>query len=120
MGGHSEKWTAITIERELRDALHGLKRGDESLNDVVQRLYAESAIDSDNMNQAAQDARWLATIPEELAKYQGKCIAVWQKEIIGVGKDSLAASNEAKKKHPDAEPLIMYVPPEGFVGVNAV
>lgn len=71
------------------------------------------------MEHATEDAEWLATIPDELGKYQGKYIAVWKKNIIGVGKDSVEAAKDAKKKYPEVEPLIMYVPPEGFIGRNA-
>lgn len=68
------------------------------------------------MEQATKDAEWLTTIPEELGKYQGKWIAVWKCKIIEVADSEPELMKQLKKKHPAIEPLVMGIPPEGFIG----
>jgi hypothetical protein len=66
------------------------------------------------MEQATKDAEWLTTIPDELGKYQGKWIAVWNCKIIGVADSEPELMNQLKK-HPAIEPLVIGIPPEGSI-----
>jgi hypothetical protein len=71
------------------------------------------------MEDAEEDVDSISRLdPEETAKYAGKYIAIWKKEIIGSGKTGSEARREAKKKIPDSNPTIAAVPPfdSAFIG----
>ena len=45
-------------------------------------------------------------------KYEGKHLAIWDRQIIGIGGDLLEASEQAEHCRPDVEPYFVYVPTE--------
>jgi hypothetical protein len=44
--------------------------------------------------------------PDELAKYAGKWVAIWEDKIIGTGKNEKEAYEDALKNEPEAKPTI--------------
>jgi type I restriction enzyme M protein len=59
--------------------------------------------------ESANDLAWIASNPPELARYEGRYVAISGKRIIGVGDTSTLALEEAKKTDASADPLIMLV-----------
>lgn len=61
---------------------------------------------------------WLADQDTyEIAKYQGKYIAIWKHKIIAIGKTGSEARRKARQKEPNSNPTVFGVPPEeGFIG----
>lgn len=60
--------------------------------------------------------RWGDWVDERMPgfeqKYAGKCLAVWDYEIVGIGDDGWEAGEQARERYPDAIPLIVYVATE--------
>lgn len=58
---------------------------------------------------------WLADQDTcEIAKYQGKYIAIWKHKIIAIGKTGSEARRKARQ---NSNPTVFGVPPEvGFIG----
>jgi hypothetical protein len=47
--------------------------------------------------------------PEELARYAGQWVAIWKNKIIGSGKNSKQAFEDALKNEPDSNPALYGV-----------
>ena len=56
----------------------------------------------------ADDFDWF--VSSDLSDYRGKYIAVYDKQIIGVGETSLEAEQKAKIANPAAKPALTYIP----------
>ncbi|AFU57258.1 hypothetical protein Ngar_c03400 [Candidatus Nitrososphaera gargensis Ga9.2] len=114
MGNHSDKWTSITVSRDVYKALEKTKKNGETFNDVVASMVAEK----ERSKKQESELDWLVRQgPDFLVPYAGKYIAIWKHEIIGVGRHEGEALDAARKKVPDSNPTIMGVPTqEGFIG----
>ena len=56
---------------------------------------------------------WVSEHADELEeKYAGYYLAIWNEEIIGVGRDGGEAYRQAEKARPGVNPLIVYIPTE--------
>ncbi|MBL8880549.1 MAG: hypothetical protein JNG88_15660 [Phycisphaerales bacterium] len=56
------------------------------------------------------DFAWLVEHSHEIyEKYAGKCIAVLNEEVIGVGDTVLEAAKQAEEKHPGTNYILDYV-----------
>lgn len=54
--------------------------------------------------------KWLIKHASNLSKYAGKHIAIVGNRVVGVGETFIQAFEQAKKKYPDREPLVTFVP----------
>jgi len=57
-----------------------------------------------------EDFLWFASSPEELKKYKGMHVAVWGRRVIGYGETAKAAYEMAKRRYPESEPALAYIP----------
>ncbi len=56
------------------------------------------------------DLDWFASAQTELERFRGQYVAIRNREILGWGVTSIDAYRMAKKKKPEAEPAIAFVP----------
>jgi len=56
------------------------------------------------------DFLWFVSSPEELKKYRGMHVAIWGKRVIGFGKTAREAYEMAKRREPESEPALAYIP----------
>ena len=60
-----------------------------------------------------KDFLWLNNhTPELQEKYAGKWIAIVNQSVAGIGETATEAYSQAKKKHPNVNPLLDVVPTE--------
>lgn len=57
-----------------------------------------------------EDFLWFASSPRELEKYRGMHVAIWKKNVLGYGRTAKEAYDMAKKRHPESEPALAYIP----------
>ena len=50
--------------------------------------------------------------PEFETRYAGQYLAIWDKQVVTAGADEWAVIQEARRRLPDAVPLIVYIPTE--------
>lgn len=58
---------------------------------------------------------WYTQHPKELKRYAGKHVAIVDDGIAAVADSSWQAYKKAKKKHPDKEPALTYIPKGDFL-----
>jgi hypothetical protein len=57
-----------------------------------------------------EDFLWFVSSSEELKRYKGMHIAVWNKQIISYGRTAAEAYKIAKKNVPKSQPALAYIP----------
>ena len=61
------------------------------------------------MSESLKDLEWFASNPPELTPYKDKYVAIFHQQIIGWGDTVKEASDMAKGKIKDADPLIAFI-----------
>ena len=59
-----------------------------------------------------EELKWFASFPEELKKFRGKHIAIIGTEVVASGDNAIAILKDAKKRFPDKNPVLAFVPKE--------
>jgi hypothetical protein len=57
-----------------------------------------------------EDFLWFINSFEELKRYRGMHIAIWNKQVIGYGRTAAEAYKMAKKNIPESQPALVYIP----------
>ena len=58
---------------------------------------------------ADEDFLCFASNPEELRKYRGMHVAIWNRQVIGYGETAKEAYEEAKERYPESDPMLAYI-----------
>lgn len=59
-----------------------------------------------------EELKWFAGALKELGKFRGKHIAIIKNKIVASGNKAIDVLEKARKKHPNEEPVLAFVPKE--------
>ncbi len=80
---------------------------DEIVLKSIKNYFKDSVLSVEKKLEIKDDIEWIASNPEELKQFKGKYVAISENKILGSGKTSKEAFDEAKRKDPTCDPLIM-------------
>ena len=83
---------------------------------AVSRRLAVPLVQTDRRQSATweQLARWHSWLNEHAAEFEAKYpeqyLAIWEEQVIGVGKDGSEARRRAAERMPQVIPLVTFIP----------